>query len=64
MPSQDMGQLTFTRDERERLAAACQILGITFAEFVKWATLHELDQIEGLNAEVARRRKAKAWTRT
>ena len=40
--------VTFNAAERERLAKACQVLGITFAEFVKTATLQSLDEFEGV----------------
>jgi len=39
--------LTFTREERARLAEVCKVLGTTFQEFVKQATLHALDEMEG-----------------
>jgi hypothetical protein len=40
-------RLTFTREERARLADICKVLGVTFEEFVHTATLHALDEIEG-----------------
>lgn len=40
-------EVTFTKQERRRLAKACQVLGTTFAEFVHQATMHALDEFEG-----------------
>jgi hypothetical protein len=39
-------QLTFSEEERARLATACKALGTTFEELVHWATLQALDELE------------------
>jgi hypothetical protein len=41
-------QLTFSEEERARLVTACRALSTTFEELVHWATLHALDELEGL----------------
>ena len=38
---------TFTREERERLAPVCIALGTTFGEFVHFATMRAVDELEG-----------------
>jgi hypothetical protein len=40
--------ITFTKEERERIAPHCKALGITFAEFVHDATMHMVDEMDGL----------------
>jgi hypothetical protein len=41
------GVLTFTKPERQRLAAACMVIGIKFPEFCHTAVLQALDEHEG-----------------
>lgn len=45
-------QVTFTREERQRIADQCKALGITFEEFVRYGTLQALDEMEGLGREL------------
>jgi hypothetical protein len=40
-------KVTFSAEERKRLAEVCRALGTTFGELVHWATLHALDELEG-----------------
>ncbi len=54
-------RLTFSIDERRRLAEVCQALGTTFEEFVYHATMQALDEMEGAaRALLARDRAAKS----
>ena len=46
-------RLTFTLAERRRLADVCQVLGTTFEEFVHWATMQALDEMEGYARDAA-----------
>ena len=41
-----LGDVTFSAEERQRLAKACQVLGVKFHEFVHFATLQALDEVE------------------
>ena len=40
-------QLTFSVEERRRLAAVCKALGTTFEEFCHFATMQAVDECEG-----------------
>ncbi len=46
-----MAELTFSPEERSRLAKVCQALGTTFEEFVHHATMQAVDEMEGLAHE-------------
>ena len=46
--------VTFSAEERKRLAEVCKILGITFAEFVHKAAMQAADEILGINDETYR----------
>ena len=50
-------RLTFSAEERKRLAFACQALGTTFEEFVHEATLQALDEFEADIRQVMRRNR-------
>lgn len=41
------GFVDWTADDRLRLAAVCQALGVTFEEFVHEATMQAVDEVEG-----------------
>ncbi len=49
--------ITFSADERKRLAFACQTLGIKFPEFVHHATIQALDEFEADVREMVRRQR-------
>lgn len=53
-----MGDVTFTASERARLAEVCKALGTTFAEFVHFATMEAVSEVEGYGAEAAAERAA------
>jgi hypothetical protein len=44
--------VTFTKAERQRIAEHCQALGITFGEFIRWATLQAVDEMDGVQREL------------
>jgi hypothetical protein len=48
-------RITFSVDERERLAKICQALNTTFAEFVHYASMQSVDEMEGLSREFRKR---------
>jgi len=47
-------KVTFSAEERKRLAEVCRILGITFAEFVHRAAMQAADEVLGINDETYR----------
>lgn len=43
-----MPEVTFTKEERAQIAVHCKALGITFAEFIRHATLQMVDEMDGV----------------
>jgi hypothetical protein len=43
-----MKKVTFSAEERKRLANVCVALGTTFQEFCHFATMQAVDECEGL----------------
>ena len=41
-------RLTFTDDEMDRIRVACQALGTSYAEFIRFATMAAVDEVEGI----------------
>jgi hypothetical protein len=46
-------ELTFTKEERARLAEVCIALGTTFEEFAHFATMRCIDECEGYANDAA-----------
>jgi hypothetical protein len=45
-------QLTFSEEERARLAKICQILGTTFEQFCHFSVLQAMDECEAIGRDV------------
>ena len=45
-------QLTFTKDERAKIADHCKALGITFEEFIHTATMQAVDEVNGYGRNI------------
>jgi hypothetical protein len=49
-------KVTFSAEERKRLAEVCKILGIKFEEFAHDSVMHSVDEVLGINDELYRQR--------
>jgi hypothetical protein len=45
--------LTFTAEERARLAAHCSAMGVSFEEFVHEATMQACDEMDGVQRSLS-----------
>jgi hypothetical protein len=45
-------QLTFSEEERGRLAVCCKALGTSFEEFAHFATMQAVDEVEGYGRDI------------
>lgn len=48
------GQLEFTRAEMARIRTVCQALGTSYAEFIHFATMQAVTEVEGYAREAYR----------
>ena len=63
MPERDM--VNFTPDDLERIRWCISITGQTYQEFIQWATMQQVDEMEATNDALVRRRRQQAsmdWT--
>ena len=52
--------IRFEPPERQRIAACCQVLGITFEEFVEMATMNAVGELE-YYARAVREERPEGW---